>query len=309
MPMAGASHALANPNKRSYGKHGKRARSNIRAWESTAVKRRRKRIAKIVAEAAPMTVRQVFYQAVVNGIVEKTEQAYQRIKYDLRDMRFSGQLDWSDIVDNTRWQHKPTTFDSVTDALQETARTYRRNLWRDSDAYVEIWIEKDALTGVIYPVTSEYDVPLMPARGYASLSFLYECADDIKNIGKPAYIYHLGDYDPSGVDAANKIEQSLRQFAPGEEIHFERLALSREQIDRWKLPTRPTKQHRAKSFGDATSCELDALHPDRLRSLVRRAVERHLPRRQLDVLKAAEESERQVLKIFAEKPLLRKSRR
>ena len=59
------------------------------------------------------------------------------------------------------------------DALEETARLYRKSLWADADAYVEIWLEKDALSGVVYPVTSQFDVPLMVARGYASLSFLH----------------------------------------------------------------------------------------------------------------------------------------
>src|SRR5262249_38860542 len=159
-----------------------------------------------------------------------------------------------------RWQRKPHTFDSVEEALKQTAALYRKSLWTDADSYVEVWLEKDALAGVIYPVTSMYDVPLMVARGYASLSFLYNAAEYINDLDVPAYIYHLGDFDPSGVNAGEKIEETLRELAPDAEIYFERIAVTEEQIDGWALPTRPTKKSdtRAKAFGDI-SVELDAI--------------------------------------------------
>jgi hypothetical protein len=115
----------------------------------------------------------------------------------------------------------------------------------------------------------------------------------------PAYIYHLGDYDPSGVNAGEKIEETLREMAPGSEIIFERLAVEPEQIEAWNLPTRPTKasDSRAKHFGEV-SVELDAIDPDRLRSLVRRAIENHLPEHEYAILKAAEESERETLRML-----------
>jgi hypothetical protein len=122
---------------------------------------------------------------------------------------------------NTRWQRKPRTFSSVEDALRDTAAFYRKSPRPDADAYVEIWLKKDALAGVIYPITSMYDVPLLAARGYASLSFLYGAAEYIKSLVVPAYIYHLGDFDPSGVNAGEKFEETLRQLAPDADIVFE----------------------------------------------------------------------------------------
>jgi hypothetical protein len=140
----------------------------------------------------------------------------------------------------------------------------------------------------------------MVARGYASLSFLHDAAEAISAEDRPAHIYHLGDYDPSGVDAANKIEQSLREFAPEAEIHFTRLAVLPWQIEEWCLPTRPTKRSdsRAKSFGDI-SVELDAIDSRLLRQIVRDALERHMPSAAFEVLKAAEESERALLLAWA----------
>jgi len=261
------------------------------------VEARREALLDIIEAGRPMTVRQVFYQATVRGLVEKAESGYGKIQTDLTVMRRTGELPYHWLADNTRWQRKPRTFNSVEDALKETARFYRKALWADAGSYVEIWLEKDALSGVIYPVTSMYDVPLMVARGYASLSFLYSAAEAINDLDVPAYIYHLGDFDPSGVNAGEKIEETLRELAPDADIVFQRIAVTEEQIADWDLPTRPTKASdtRAKTFGSSLSVELDAIEPNQLRALVQEAIERHLPPEQFAVLKAAEESERDLL--------------
>ncbi len=243
-----------------------------------------------------MTVRQVFYQAAVQGIVDKSDAGYNKVQTDLVAMRRSGQLPYGWLADTTRYQRKPRTFGGIQEALEETARLYRKSLWRDAGAYVEVWLEKDALAGVLLPVTADYDVPLMVARGYASLSFLHSAAEYISDLGEPTFIYHLGDYDPSGVNAGEKIEQTLRELAPNAEIYFERVAVNPDQISAWDLPTRPTKQSdtRAKNFGNV-SVELDAIEPGLLRRLVQDVLEVHLPADELQVLKVAERSERSLL--------------
>jgi hypothetical protein len=254
----------------------------------------------ITAMMQPMTVRQVFYQAAVRGIVDKSEAGYAKVQRALVDLRRAGRLPFDWIADNARWQRKPQSFRNPAEALRETARFYRKAVWAYSDEYVEVWLEKDALSAVVYDVTAEFDVPLMVARGYASLSFLHDAAQAIAAEERPAHIYHLGDYDPSGVDAANKIEATLRAFAPSADITFTRLAVLPEQITAWNLPTRPTKatDSRAKGFGTIT-VELDAIEAPRLRDIVRDAIERHLPARRLATIKAAEESERELLRTWA----------
>jgi hypothetical protein len=261
------------------------------------VEARREALLDIIGDGKPMTVRQVFYQATVHGLVEKAESGYAKVQTDLTVMRRTGELPYDWLADNTRWQRKPRTFDSVEEALRQTAAFYRKSLWTDADSYVEIWLEKDALAGVIYPITSMYDVPLMVARGYASLSFLYNAAEYINTLDVPAYIYHLGDFDPSGVNAGEKIEETLHDLAPDAEIYFERIAVTPEQIDEWDLPTRPTKTSdtRAKSFRSNVSVELDAIEPNQLRAIVQEAIEAHLPAAQFEVLKAAEKSEREII--------------
>lgn len=269
----------------------KRARST-----KVEVEGRRAALYDIVAAMQPMTVRQVYYQATVRGIVDKTEAGYTKVQTDLVLMRRAGMLPYDWLADNTRWQRKPITFNSIQDALDDTARFYRKALWTEVDAYAEIWLEKDALAGVILPVTTMYDVPLMVARGYASLSFLHSAAEFINNVGSPVFIYHLGDFDPSGVNAGEKIQETLNELAPEADITFERIAVTPAQIKRLNLPTRPTKTSdtRSKGFGDI-SVELDAIPPDELRGLVQSVIEDHLPPRQFSVLKAAEDSERGII--------------
>ena len=109
---------------------------------------------------------------------------------------------------------KPRTYDSVEEALFSTARAYHRNVLNVQDCYIEIWLEKDALAGVLYEETAKYDVPLMVNRGYASISYLFKAALVIQEQSKPTYIYYFGDYDPSGKDIERNTEQRLRQFAP-----------------------------------------------------------------------------------------------
>jgi hypothetical protein len=190
----------------------------------------REQLLAIIEEMHPMTVRQVFYQASVRGLVEKTEKGYGKIQVDLTKLRRADELPYAYLADNTRWQRKPVTFDSPEQAIKNAADAYRKALWNDADSYVEMWLEKDALAGVVHPVTSRYDVPLMVARGYASLSFLHSAAEYIRTLTVPACIYHLGDFDPSGVNAGEKIEQTLREMAPDAEIRFQRLAVTVDQI-------------------------------------------------------------------------------
>jgi hypothetical protein len=254
---------------------------------------RRRQLLRITREIVPATVRQVFYQATVRGVVDKTEAGYRIVQTDLVYLRRAALMPFDWLADNTRWQRKPLTFGSIKEALDETARLYRKALWAKANCYVEVWLEKDALAGVVLPITSMFDVPLMVARGYASLSFLHTAAEYIQDLDVPAYIYHLGDFDPSGVNAGEKIKETLREYAPRASLAFERVAVTPEQITAWNLPTRPTKptDSRAKGFGDI-SVELDAVEPNRLRDLVRVAIEQHLPPEQFEVLRAAEESER-----------------
>jgi hypothetical protein len=253
----------------------------------------------LLSKDNPQTVRQVFYALTVKGVIKKIEIEYQRtVCRLLTEMREADLIPFNWIADNTRWQRKPTAYVGLDACLNATAKFYRRDLWEAMPVYVEVWCEKDALAGVILEETQTYDVPLMVAKGYSSISFLHSAAEAIAAKGKPAFIYHFGDLDPSGVDAAHR--RYARKYDPAVEIHFERPAVTRRQVEEWNLPTRPTKttDTRAKKFV-GTSVELDAIAAHKLRHLVRTCIERHVDQDQLKVLRAAEESERKTLKKWA----------
>lgn len=242
-----------------------------------------------------LTARQIYYALTVRGVVEKTVNGYRQTLYQLCRMREDGVIPYGWLSDSTRWRIKPHTDPSLEDALDRWQSTYRRDLWANQPHYVEIWVEKDALAGVVSPITDEYDVPLYVCRGYSSTTFLYEAAEYLKQLGKPAFIYHFGDFDPSGVDAALKVRDGLTKH--GAQIHFERMAVTTEQISRWNLPGRETKKTdpRAKQWGDAPSVELDAIAAPRLRELVRECIERHLDPEALTATRLVEQAEKATL--------------
>jgi hypothetical protein len=256
-----------------------------------------------IAEAErPVSVRGVAYRVTSRGLVPKSENGFAVVQRRTLKLRRAGELPYGWITDGTRLRLKPRTWSSAQAALENTARTYRRDLWIDQDAHVEVWSEKDAIRGVVYPVTAEYDVPLMIARGYPSETFIYETAEDINDEGKPAVIYQLGDHDPSGVDAWRDTQRRLRGFVADHiDLTFERIAVTPEQINELDLQTRPTKQSdtRAKKF-DGDSVEVDAIESPVLRDLVRGAIEQWIDQDALRPVKIAERSERQILERIAE---------
>lgn len=263
----------------------------------------------ILAGDHPQTIRGVFYQASVRGVVPKTDDAkgYGTVQRLLAEMRRSGDIPYAWIADSTRWMRKPRTWSSAEEALRRTAETYRRALWDDGDVAVEIWLEKEALAGVLVDVTDRWDVPLMVTRGYPSMSYLHSAAEAIAERDQWTYIYYFGDRDPSGVDIDRAVMKGIGeslQAVAGLEFDdyatFNRVAVTGMQIEAWSLPTRPTKSSdtRSKHFkGD--SVELDAIPSRLLRGLAEECIERHVDRRQLGVLQKAEAEERLVLERMA----------
>jgi hypothetical protein len=161
----------------------------------------------IVAAGQPMTVRQVFYRAVAARLIDKTEAEYKTtVGRLLVNLRREGVLPYRWIVDGTRGMHKSDTFSSLDEAVERWQAEYRRELWDTQDTYLEVWSEKEAITGVILPVTDEWHVPLMPTRGYPSLSFLAQAGEGLAARDQAIVIYYLGDHDPSGLDIARNVE-------------------------------------------------------------------------------------------------------
>jgi hypothetical protein len=273
-------------------------------YGTSALKRQRRSNAELdqidaaiheIAEAeSPVSVRGLFYRVMSRGLVPKSEIGYKVVQRQALKMRRAGDLPYSWITDGSRLRLQPNTWDSASQALEVTAELYRRALWFDQAVHVEVWSEKDAIRGVVYPVTSQYDVPLMIAKGFPSETFLHETASEITAEGKHAVIYQLGDHDPSGVAAWDDIKTKLRRFVPDDiELTFERLAVTREQITELDLPTRPTKQ------SDSRAAKFDGDPSSKLREIVGDAIERWIDPAALHLTRVAERSEKEILRRIA----------
>jgi hypothetical protein len=254
----------------------------------------------------PLTVRQLFYLLVSAGVIDKTEAEYKRTVVRLTlELRRAGEIPWGWVVDRTRWFFKPQTFDSLSDALEESARVYRRSLWTDADEGVQVWCESMSVAGIIMPETDRWDVPLYPGKGYSSHDFLRSAAHDIAGAGKDTVVYLLGDYDPSGRDIIRFVCGALREYAdevdPGVLIDFQTIAVTEAQIAEWKLPSHPAKKtdSRHARYGIDHAVELEAIPPERLRGIVRDAITSHIDLDALDRLNTVEDAERDTLRRIA----------
>jgi hypothetical protein len=255
----------------------------------------------IVAAQRPMTVRQVFYRAVSAGLIPKTEAAYKTtVGRLLTLMRRDGELPYGWIADNTRWMRKTASWHNLSDMLEQSTQFYRRALWDDQWYRCEVWLEKDALAGVVADVTGPWDVPLMVTRGYPSLSFLHEAAEAVNANGKDTVIFYLGDHDPSGEDIPRFVERELADRLDVE-LEFVKVAVTAEQIEDYDLATRPTKQSdsRARNF-EGESVEVDAIEPDDLRLLVEDAITSVIDSAALARHRTSEAAERESLDRFVE---------
>ncbi len=113
----------------------------------------------IFGEMQPrLTVRQIYYALTVRAVIPKTENGYRKACYQLKKMRENEIIPYGWIADNTRYHLKPETDRSLDAALDRWQASYRRDLWANQNVHLEIWVEKDALAGVIIPITAEYDV-------------------------------------------------------------------------------------------------------------------------------------------------------
>lgn len=243
-----------------------------------------------------MTVRGLFYRLVGAGVVEKTKDGYRGVVRLASEMRLEGRLPFDWIADNTRIRLGSAAFWSMEDWLKESMRSFRLDLWKNQDAYVEVWAEKDAIAGLLRRVCDPLCVDVLPCRGFPSITFLQSAASWLRAIGKPAFLYYLGDYDPSGVEIPKVIERRLRGFAPGVEISFERLAVHPGQILRWGLPTRPTTESDSRSRGfKGDSVEVDSVPTATLRELVTSAIEEHLDPSKLAAIRREEAAAKETL--------------
>ncbi len=244
----------------------------------------------LAEEEDAITIRHLFYRLVSLKILEKSEQEYKKLIGYLMKWRRSGDIPWTAFADNTRYYYGSRGYLSINDALKDLMDSYKRNLWADQDAFVEIWCEKDAIAGAISNVAGQFGVRTFPLHGFSSATALYGAAEMFKGAsraGKEVYIYYFGDYDPSGLHIDRSAIRNLREDH-GVEPFFQRIAITPEQIERYGLTTRPSKKtdSRSKNF-KGESVEIDAMPMGVLRSMVAECITQHIDpvvwRRELEI--------------------------
>lgn len=235
------------------------------------------------AQGLRMSLRQLYYQFVSKNLIANSDKSYDRLASIISDARLAGLVDWSAIEDRGRVPVVPAEWENVASIMESAISSYRKQRWRTQSKVVELWVEKQALAGVLEPLASEFHVVLSVNKGYSSSSAMYEAAGRISRASthysaraKQAYVLYLGDHDPSGEDMVRDIDDRLNLFRdPGvPSIIVEKLALTRSQIDEYEPPPNPAKSSdsRFKKYeerhGDE-SWEVDALPPNVLQQIIR----------------------------------------
>lgn len=227
------------------------------------------------AQGFSLTLRQLYYQFVSRDLLANTQQNYKRLGDIVNNARMAGLISWDQIEDRTRnlteWQH----YESPRQAMQDTRRRYHIDRWDNQPYRPEVWIEKDALVGVIEGVCGRFDVPFFACRGYTSQSEQWRAGRRLQGYaecGQQPIILHLGDHDPSGIDMTRDNQDRLNLFS-GEDVEVRRLALNYSQVERYRPPPNPAKFTDSRAGGyvrrfGGHCWELDALEPRVIAQLI-----------------------------------------
>lgn len=247
-----------------------------------------------------LTLRQLYYQFVSRALIANKQSEYKRLGGIIDNGRQAGLIDWDAIEDRTRNLERTTVWQSPQEILDAVANQYREDWWKDQPFYPEVWIEKDALTGVIEPVCDEYQVPYFACRGYVSQSEMYSAAQRLMRKRNPI-IFHLGDHDPSGIHMTEDNGARLDMFMRGRGVKVIRLALTMTQINQYNPPPNPAKDTDSRfasyeqTYGDQ-SWELDALDPSVIDQLIRNALNARIDKKKWEASKVGEDYNRASLK-------------
>jgi hypothetical protein len=256
---------------------------NIRFREGTlqTIARANQIITDYAAQGFDLTLRQLFYQFVTRNWIANSEREYKKLGGVIADARLAGRVDWDAITDRTRYVRQNNHWGGPEDIVGACARQFQLDKWAGQPHYVETWIEKDALVGVIEGVCRDHDVPFYACRGYSSVSEIWEAGRNRfrhrAKAGKACTILYLGDHDPSGLDMTRDVRERVRLFAESDAVEVCRLALNMDQIQQYQPPPNPTKTTDSRSQGyvdqyGEQSWELDALDPPVIVGLIQAAI-------------------------------------
>lgn len=224
-------------------------------------------IASYNGDGLSLTLRQLYYQFIARNAFPNSKKSYKNLGQLINDARLAGLIDWDAIVDRTRHLKGLQTWESASDAVSDRAAEYRIDRWKNQPKRVEVWVEKDALSGVIRKPCDKWRVDYFSCRGYTSQTVLHDAAERHKQYergGQKTTVLHLGDHDPSGRDMTRDIADRFEMF--GAKVRIKRIALNVDQIRKYNPPPNPAIitdsrfEAYKKEFG-TKSWELDALEP------------------------------------------------
>lgn len=226
------------------------------------------------AQGYLLTLRQLYYQLVSKDVIPNNVREYDKLSTLLVKGRMAGVVDWDAIEDRVRKPHLPYYAEDVDGAIEDIVDSYRIDRQLGQENYIELWVEKDALSSVLKRKTHHYHIRLMVNRGYSSCTAMYDAYNRFKRAhdnGQNLHILYLGDFDPSGRDMLRDIDGRLEEFGAKTNVHS--IALTMDQIKQYDPPPNPAKvsDPRAKEYiaawGD-TSWEVDALNPKTLHEVI-----------------------------------------
>ena len=262
------------------------------------------RAVEIVGEYdTPVTLRQVFYRLVSEGLVENTRQAYNGLSNASSQWRREGRF--PDLLDTTREIERPSDWVSPEFALRYLGKNYRIDRTRGQAENVYLMCEKRTMAAQLRMwFGDERSIPVVCLGGFASQTFVKDIADDIIADERQAVVLYAGDFDPSGESIIRDFLARIEQA--GGDHEFEHVALTAEQVAEYGLPEMMGKESdpRAAGFtakyGRLVQVELDALDPDDLRRLFADAIEPYWDAATFEAVIAREAEEREKLATLAE---------
>ena len=225
-----------------------------------------------------LTLRQLYYQLVSRDVIPNNVKEYGKLSNLLKEGRMAGIVDWDAIEDRLRKPDRPPHWDSPAEILEACISQYRCDRMEGQPIYLEVWVEKDALSGVLKRVTEKYGINIVVNRGYSSATAMHDAhirfAHEIRKTGaNEIRVIYIGDFDPSGQDMIRDITERIEEFGGRYDFSIMPIALTWDQISEYDPPPNPAKitDPRAKAYierhGDQ-SWEVDALPPEVLHKLL-----------------------------------------
>ena len=266
----------------------------------------------IIEEYATMgftlTLRQLYYQFVARDLIPNKQSEYKRLGEAINDGRLCGLIDWQAITDLTRNVRTSPHWDNPESIIEAVAEQFAVDMWENQPYRVEVWEEKDALSGVIIPVCQRLRVPFFSCRGYTSQSEMYAGAQRLKSYldnGQTPVIIHLGDHDPSGIDMTRDITDRLELFTR-RPVEVRRIALNYNQVQEYNPPPNPAKETDSRVSGYISrygreSWELDALAPPVLAALIESTITSFRDKTAWEAMAAKESDHRAQLQTVSER--------